>query len=92
MHTATFSAVSETFSAPLLASLRAFVLSEGRDVSKGGGGGGGPISVGLLTVGSGRYGAFSRVNTMSAEKYLLRGVAEMHYFIFTDKVQMALSY
>ena len=83
--------MSETFSAPLLASLRTFVLSEGSDVSKGGGGGG-SISVGLLTVGSGRYGAFSRVNTMSAEKYFLRGVAEMHYFIFTDKVQMALSY
>ena len=46
----------------------------------------GPLKVGLLTVGSGRYGAFSRANTMSAEKYLLRVVAELHYFIFCDHV------
>ena len=46
-----------------------------------------PIRVGLMTVGSGRYAAFSMANTLSAEKYLLRGVAEMHYFIFTDAVE-----
>ena len=51
------------------------------------GGGAGPLlKVGLMTVGSGRYAAFAQTNTASAEAYLLRGVAELHYYIFTDQV------
>jgi len=44
------------------------------------------LKVVLLSVGSGRYSAFSSGNTRSAERYLLRGVAQLHYFIFTDDV------
>ena len=44
------------------------------------------LKVGLLTVGSGRYSAFSSANTKSAERYLLRGVALVHYFICVASV------
>ena len=77
---------------PKGAAAAAEVEADGSDGAAAGGAalsneqGGGPLKVGLLTVGSGRYGAFSRANTMSAEKYLLRGVAELHYFIFSDDV------
>lgn len=47
-----------------------------------------PLKVGLLTVGSGRYARFFKNNTLSAENYLLREVAEMHYFVFTDNIKV----
>ena len=44
------------------------------------------LKVGLLTVGSGRYSAFSSANTKSAERYLLRGVTYVHYLICVANV------
>mmetsp|Transcript_17794 Transcript_17794/g.58536 ORF Transcript_17794/g.58536 Transcript_17794/m.58536 type:complete len:589 (-) Transcript_17794:228-1994(-) len=44
------------------------------------------LKVGILTVASGRYASFVRSTVSSAESYLLRDIAELHYFVFTDSV------
>jgi tetratricopeptide (TPR) repeat protein len=43
--------------------------------------------VGLMMVGSGAYARFFKPHVLSAERYLFRGRAEMHYYVFTDAPQ-----
>ena len=43
--------------------------------------------VGILCVASGAYARFFKAHVLSAERYLLRDIAELHYYVFTDSVE-----